>query len=102
MNIRAARFLTVTENSKHLVQYFANSEDPNTIVTKSLTGNYMFKVNNRNTRTRSEICSKLTIKTPARPENISKPGSGRRSSVIVNYEHISNLVLVFLFLTLSW
>ena len=27
-------------------------------------GNYMFKINNRNTRTRCEICSKLTIKTP--------------------------------------
>ena len=27
-------------------------------------GNYMFKVNNRNTRTRSEICSKSTIKIP--------------------------------------
>ena len=25
--------------------------------------NYMFKVNNRNTRTRCEICSKLTIET---------------------------------------
>ena len=25
-------------------------------------GNYMFKVNNRNTRTRCEICSKLTMK----------------------------------------
>ena len=30
----------------------------------SPVGNYMFKVNNRNTRTRCEICSKLTIKTP--------------------------------------
>ena len=29
-------------------------------------GNYMFKVNNRNTRARCEICSKLTIKTPER------------------------------------
>ena len=29
-------------------------------------GNYMFKVNNRNTRTRCEIYSKLTIKTPER------------------------------------
>ena len=29
-------------------------------------GNYMFKVNNRNTRTRCEICSKLIIKTPER------------------------------------
>ena len=27
-------------------------------------GNYMFKVNNRHTRTRCEICPKLTIKTP--------------------------------------
>ena len=27
---------------------------------------YMFKVNNRNPRTRFEICSKLTIKTPER------------------------------------
>ena len=28
-------------------------------------GNYMLKVNNRNTRARCEICSKLIIKTPA-------------------------------------
>ena len=28
--------------------------------------NYMFKVNNRNTRSSCEICSKLTIKTPER------------------------------------
>ena len=28
--------------------------------------NYMFKFNNRNTRTRCEICSELTIKTPER------------------------------------
>ena len=27
-------------------------------------GIYMFKVNNRNTKTRFEICSMLTIKTP--------------------------------------
>ena len=27
---------------------------------------YLFKVNNRNTRTRCEICSKLTIKTTER------------------------------------
>ena len=29
-------------------------------------GNYLLKVNNRNTRKRCEICSKLTIKTPER------------------------------------
>ena len=29
-------------------------------------GIYLFKVNNRNTRARCEICSKLTTKTPKR------------------------------------
>ena len=58
-------------------------------------GNYMFKVNYRNTRTRCEICSKLTIKTSERHH-------WRRSGVfIVNSKHISHLVLVFLLLTLS-
>ena len=58
-------------------------------------GIYLFKVNNRKTRTRCEICSKLTINTPKRRQ-------WRRSGVfIVNFEHISHLVLVFLLLTLS-
>ena len=58
-------------------------------------GNYMFKVNNRNVRTRCEICSKLTVKIPERRQ-------WRRSGIfIVNFEHISHLVLVFLLLTLS-
>ena len=34
------------------------------IVTIIPAGNYLFKVNHRNTRTRCEICSKLKIKTP--------------------------------------
>ena len=38
----------------------AVSEDANP------AGIYLLKVNNRNTRTRCEICSKLTIKTPER------------------------------------
>ena len=33
---------------------------------RKLAGNYMFKFNNRKTRTRCEIFSKLTIKTPER------------------------------------
>ena len=58
--------------------------------------NYMFKVNNRDTRKRCEIRSKLTIKTPERRQ-------WRRSGVFtVNLEHISYLVLVFLLLTLNW
>ena len=44
--------------------------------------NYMFKVNNRNTRTRCEICSKLTLKKVERRH-------WRRSGVfIVNSEQI--------------
>ena len=55
----------------------------------------MFKVNNRNTRTRCEICSKLTIKTPEQRYK-------RRSGVfIINFEHISHIALMFLLLTLS-
>ena len=58
-------------------------------------GIYMFKVNNRNTRTKCEIYSKLTIKTPERSH-------WRRSGVsIVNFEDILHLVLVFPLLTLS-
>ena len=52
--------------------------------------NYLLKVNNKNTRTRREICLKLKIKTR------------RRSCVfIVNFEHILHLAVVFLLLALS-
>ena len=58
-------------------------------------GNYMFKINSRNTRTSFEICSKLTIKIPQRRQ-------WRRYGIFtVNFEHISHLVLVFLLLTMS-
>ena len=50
-------------------------------------GIYLFKVNNTNTRARCKICSKFTIKI-----------SG---IFIVNFEHISHLVLVFILLTLN-
>ena len=60
-----------------------------------LTGNYLLKVNNINTGTRWEICSKLTINTPERRHR-------HLSDVfIVNFEHISHLVLVLILLTLS-
>ena len=46
----------------------------------------MFKGNNRNTKTRSEICSELTIKTAERRQ-------WRRSGVvIVNFEHSVSIV----------
>ena len=64
--------------------------DPNDPV-----GIYLLKVNNRYTRTKCEICSKLTIKTRERRQ-------WRRSGVfIVNFEHILHPVLVFLLLTLN-
>ena len=55
-------------------------------------GIYLLKVSNRNARTRGELCSVLTIKTPER---------WRRSGVFVNFEHIPHLALVFLLLILN-
>ena len=52
------------------------------------TNIFLFKVNNRNTRKRLEICSKLILKTPERRQ-------WRRSVVfIVNSEQILHIVLV--------
>ena len=67
-----------------------------TLIRRSFpAGIYLLKVNNRNTKTRCEICLNLTIKTPERSH-------WRRSSVfIVNFEHISHLALVLLLLTLN-
>ena len=53
------------------------------------------KLSNRNTRTRFEISSKLTIKTPERSQWC------RSGVFIVNFQHIPHLVLVFLLLTLN-
>ena len=66
------------------------------VTAKSYQANiYLVKVNNRNTRKRCEIFSKLTIKTP-------EPRRSRRSVVfIVNFENISHFFLVFLLLTLN-
>ena len=56
---------------------------------------YLLKVNNRNTRTRWKICSKLTIKTP-------EQNRWHHFDVfIVNFEDVFHFALVFLLLTLS-
>ena len=66
---------------------------------ESIPGNiYLFKVKNRNTRKRREICSKLklTIKTGERRQ-------WRRSDFFIvnfNFEHVSHLFLLFLLSTL--
>ena len=58
-------------------------------------GIYLLKVNNRDTRARCEICSKLRIKIPKRWQL-------RRFGIfIVNFEHISHLLLVLLLSTLN-
>ena len=64
------------------------------VVQKNPAGNYLFKVNNRNTGTRCELCSKLTIKN-------QNDDIGVFGVFIVNFEYISHLLLVFLLLTLS-
>ena len=57
---------------------------------------YLFKVNKKGTRKTCKICSKLTMKTPERRHL-------HRSGVfIVNFEHISNLFLVFLLFISCW
>ena len=58
-------------------------------------GNYMFKVNNRNTRTSCEMCLKFIIKTPERRQWC------RSGVFIINFKHILPLILVFLLLTLN-
>ena len=49
------------------------------------TGSYIFKVNNRNTRIRCEICSKLTTKTPERRQ------WSHSGVIIINFERVSNV-----------
>ena len=62
------------------------------IVYSDPAGNYLLKVNNRNTRTRCEICSKLAIKTP-------EPRQWHRSVVFtVNFDNILYLFIVSLLL----
>ena len=61
----------------------------------NLASIYLLKVNNENTRTKSEICPKLTIKTPERLQL-------RRSGVpIANFEQISHFLWIFPLLTLN-
>ena len=56
---------------------------------------YLFKFNNINIRQKCKICSKLIIKTSERRQ---LPRSG---VLIVNFENIKRLFLVFLLLTLN-
>ena len=65
------------------------------IRTKRTAHNYLFKVNNEITRTRYESCSKWTTKT------LGQRQFSWSDIFIINFEHVSCLVLVFLLLTLN-
>ena len=68
------------------------------IKNKNPAGICLLKIHSRNIRTRCEVFSKLTIKTPP----VTLVHIWHRSGVfIVNFEHISHLVLVFLLLNLN-
>ena len=56
---------------------------------------HLFKVTNRNTKKRCEVCSRLTIITPEWCH------WSRANVFIANFEHILHLFLVFLLLTLN-
>ena len=52
-------------------------------------GIYLLKVNNGNTRTRCEICSKLTLKTLERRQWRQADYTPCSSISIVNFEHVN-------------
>ena len=85
-------FVTFLRRHKGVLKLFVSVEEGLNLKTEGIckrffeAGIYLLKVNNSNTRTWCKICSKLTMKTGV---------------FIVNFEHISHLVLVFLLLTLN-
>ena len=60
----------LAQEIEFLINVFAENGHSITVLEKVAkeypAGIYLLKVNNRSTRTRCEICSKLTIKTPER------------------------------------
>ena len=75
-------------SNSHTVVFQAKSSTAN-FRTPYRASIYLLRVNNKNTRKKCEVCSKLI-------------SHWRRSSVfIVNFEHISHFVLVSLLLTLN-
>ena len=79
--------LAEAQNQLRLAELNVKGEVKNVNILEQVPGGiYQLKVNNRNTRARCEICSKLTIKTLERRH-------WRRSGIfIVNFEHISHLL----------
>ena len=60
---------TLIASNKMKIEIFliqSNIDKAGALLVYNPAGNYMFRVNNRNTRATCEICSKLTIKIPER------------------------------------
>ena len=70
-------------------QYFNHNKHNTDSISKYPAGIYLLKVNNRNTRARFEICSKLTLKAPDRRH------WGRSGVFIINFAilHFALLLL---------
>ena len=62
---------------------------------KSTAINYLFKVNDKSTRTRFELCSKLTTQT------LGRRHCSRSDVFIFNFEHVSCFALMFPLLILN-
>ena len=83
---------TFGKTLRHACVYVKISEFP---LTDYLASIYLLKVSNGNTRTMSEFCSKISIKTPERHHR------DRSDIFIVKIEQISYIALVFPLLTLN-
>ena len=93
VNLQLLQITQISFTAKHAMKPFWRDWIIFTLLLKNYpAGIHLLKVNNRNTRTSCEICSKLTIETTER----------RHWRVFfVNFEYISHVFLVFLLLTLS-
>ena len=63
-------FFSETSAGKHVPRAVFLDLEPSVVgkLVSYTDGNYMFKGDNKNTRRRYEICSKLTIKAPERQQ----------------------------------
>ena len=75
------------DSTKYFVRIFRPSKERTR--KRNSVGIYIFKVNNRNTRTRFEICSKLTIKTVS-TVNFEKVNAGCEVTLLESQTIASN------------
>ena len=91
----ATIYIQLYSTTKIILEIFRLFQNFSNVLKRSYptAGIHLVKFNNKNTKRRCEICSKLTTKTPKR-RHCSRPGV-----FIVNFEHISHFALVCSLLT---